>query len=74
MRDPNRIARILEKLQKIWQSTPDLRLGQLLVNLTGEHLYTDLIWHLIWHFEDDRLEERLDRYLQTGSFNPPFTL
>jgi len=30
MRDPARIDRIMKKLQKRWESVPDLRLGQLI--------------------------------------------
>ena len=36
MRDPNRIGRIIVKLQAAWQIGPDMRLGQLLVNLRGQ--------------------------------------
>jgi len=31
MRDPNRIAIVLEELEKFWTKHPDLRLGQILV-------------------------------------------
>ena len=34
MRDPNRIPKVLKELEKIWAQTPDLRLGQLLINAT----------------------------------------
>ena len=33
MRDPKRIPKVLAELQKLWEQYPDLRLGQLLVNL-----------------------------------------
>lgn len=32
MRDPKRIARMIEKLRVYWLAHPDLRLGQLIVN------------------------------------------
>jgi hypothetical protein len=35
MRDPQRIARTLDKLRAHWQANPDQRLGQLLFNLLG---------------------------------------
>ena len=35
MRDPDRISKILKKIQIIWQAQPDLRLGQLLTDLSG---------------------------------------
>ena len=34
MRDPNRIPEILKELEKIWSKYPDLRLGQLIINLS----------------------------------------
>lgn len=33
MRDPKRIPEVLEELRKLWEKYPDLRFGQLLVNL-----------------------------------------
>ena len=33
MRNPDRIPKILNEIQKIWQQYPDLRLGQLILNL-----------------------------------------
>jgi len=34
MRDPNRIPEILKELEKVWSKYPDLRLGQLIINLS----------------------------------------
>lgn len=36
MRDPNRIPHILGELEKIWKELPDLRLGQLILNVVGD--------------------------------------
>ena len=33
MRNPERIPKILNEIEKIWQQYPDLRLGQLILNL-----------------------------------------
>lgn len=33
MRNPERIPKILNEIQKIWQQYPDLRFGQLILNL-----------------------------------------
>ena len=33
MRDINRIDKILEEIKLIWKNVPDLRLGQLLLNV-----------------------------------------
>jgi len=57
MRDPQRIDRILRKLQKIWKANPDWRLGQLVVNLTKE---ADP-----FYVEDDQLENLLDVTIHT---------
>ena len=36
MRDPNRINNYIKKLKDIWKGAPDLRFGQLLMNLLNE--------------------------------------
>ena len=51
-RDPKRIKRILNIIQRIWLTYPDLRLSQLLINAVG----TQQLGH---HVEDDELEELL---------------
>jgi hypothetical protein len=55
MRDPARIPRILEAVQKVWERDPDLRLGQLIVNAIRPSRPTPQIFG----FEDDKLEARL---------------
>lgn len=35
MRDKNRIPRICKKLEKVWMTHPDMRLGQLMVCILG---------------------------------------
>ena len=37
MRDPNRIADVLNELGKYWMKYPDLRLGQLVSNMNSMH-------------------------------------
>jgi hypothetical protein len=56
MRDPDRIERILEKIGRIWDTCPDLRLGQLLVGAVGNPSKG----FDIFYEEDDRLEKELD--------------
>lgn len=34
-RDPSRIPVILDEMRKVWEESPDLRLGQLIVNVIG---------------------------------------
>lgn len=55
-RDPERIPRVLGKLALLWESEPDLRLGQIIVNLTGR---ADP-----FNVEDDRVEAALDEALE----------
>ena len=64
MRDPARIQRLLAKFAALWYLQPDLRLGQLLVNLTrGGEPY-------VFHTEDSSLEDEIDdalaAYERTG--------
>lgn len=55
MRNPNRILKILEKVEKFWKKYPDLRLGQLLMIFSeGQDCF---------YMEDDILEEKLDQEL-----------
>lgn len=55
MRDPARIDDLIEKLWDAWRANPDLRLGQLLVNLIrpGEPCPA------VFYFEDAELLKRL---------------
>ena len=40
MRDPKRIRKVLKEIGDVWETYPDLRLGQLLLNvLNGPFLY-----------------------------------
>jgi len=51
IRDPSRINRIVELLRARWHQNPDMRLGQLVVNITGS---SDP-----FHVEDDITEAKL---------------
>lgn len=51
MRNPDRIPEILRVIGEVWARNPDLRLGQLMVNVAGK---TDP-----FYLEDDVLLERL---------------
>lgn len=54
MRNPARITIVLDKILKIWMRHPDLRLGQLIVNvISADYIY---------EIEDDKLLELLDIY------------
>ena len=56
MRDIKRIGRILGKIIQIWSRHPDWRLGQLLVNVTGNT--GDM-----YYIEDSALELNLDNFI-----------
>jgi uncharacterized protein YihD (DUF1040 family) len=72
MRDPKRIEGVLNELRSIWYTYPDLRLGQLLINIADEPGYKDdgaRISH-IFHLEDDKFLERLREFARrTDSHN-----
>lgn len=36
-RDPDRIPKVLDRLQTVWEQWPDLRLGQLIYCVTAKH-------------------------------------
>jgi uncharacterized protein YihD (DUF1040 family) len=52
MRSEARIDKILDKLRSVWQNTPDSRLCQLIVNITGGK--ADL-----FYMDDDKFFEKL---------------
>lgn len=58
MRNPKRIPIILKEIEKYWEKYPDLRLGQIIINLNtllSENTHeTDL-----FYLEDERLVEGL---------------
>lgn len=67
MRDPARIARITEKLHRLWSLSPDQRLGQLLINALSTELLPPASDHValhVWRTEDDRWEAALDRSIE----------
>ncbi len=59
MRELKRIKRILDKLEKLWNKSPDMRFGQLLIN---NHLARDDFQ--TWLKEDNEIEKILDTKLE----------
>ncbi len=57
MRPTNRIERILEKLKRVWEKQPDIRLGQLISNLPKDD-------RDIFFIEDEELEKMLNEDLE----------
>lgn len=65
MRNPERIDRMLDKLKTLWHDNADMRLGQLILNLTrleNGSTSTDRAFNI----EDDDLELELDDTLKGG--------
>jgi uncharacterized protein YihD (DUF1040 family) len=58
LRNPARIEVVSVVLRTLWAQTPDLRMGQLLLNLAGSD---DL-----YNMEDDELLERAKKVLKEG--------
>lgn len=56
MRDEERIDRILNKIKTAWKKNPDMRLGQLLINLC---IIPDD--YTTWSMEDGDIEEYIDK-------------
>jgi hypothetical protein len=57
MRDPARIKKIMSIIESYWQSSPDQRFGQMLINLG---LVPDDI--RTWNMEDDLLLKGLEAW------------
>jgi len=78
MRDPERIPRILAKIERIWAKAPDLRLMQLLASVDIIEYYTEDISYDVstpkgrsprhtidpFYDEDTELEKKLDKELE----------
>ena len=63
MRDPARIARVVEKLRALWLCNPDMRLGQLAENLGLSYALRS---PNLFNLEDDEMERRIDQTLALG--------
>ena len=59
VRPADRIGRILSKIEAYWRKNPDVRLGQLIVNLTSLK-HRSLTVPEIFYLEDEDLEELLE--------------
>lgn len=55
MRDAKRIPEVLDAIRKVWETAPDLRLGQLISCLAGTDPF---------YIEDDKLVEKAKEMLQ----------
>jgi hypothetical protein len=66
-RDPERIKRILGKIQMHWEKYPDQRLWQILFN-ANHYLYHEetMMVEDPYNIEDEELESKLDNYFNEG--------
>lgn len=63
MRDPKRIPEVLNQLKALWSSYPDLRLGQLILNIIQDPL--------LYYIEDDELIKVLRKgYSEVKNIEP----
>lgn len=63
-RDPARIPEILALIQTAWEEFPDMRLGQLLINVTGVHVLGETKG--LFMLEDDQLMDDLQEWTDTS--------
>ena len=65
MREQERIKRIVGKLEELWNLAPDLRLTQLVYNLSAGHSRHEKAEIQpnpeFFYFEDEKIEDELDR-------------
>ena len=54
MRDKERIPQVLKEIQNIWEQSPDLRLGQLIINVINDPA--------AYYIEDDALIKTLKEF------------
>lgn len=74
MRDPKRIPKLLDELKGIWGSTPDLRLGQLIVNIIWQEFKIQDpkdAERKLYYIEDQELIEIIRKNLSEGKYIEP---
>jgi hypothetical protein len=52
MRDPNRIMEMMTILTAIWLGNPDMRFGQLVINLYSAYIKDKKIYEIEYSYED----------------------
>lgn len=63
MRNPDRIKRILNKLEIYWKEYPDTRFGQLISNITHT-IVAPVGLPDLFYLEDDEFEIELDKWIK----------
>lgn len=64
MRDPNRIDKFCDELNRLWHKVPDWRFGQLISNVLGA--YVDETKRDIFFPEDDEILAFFKNYFRDG--------
>lgn len=72
MRDPKRIPKIINQLTALWASSPDMRLGQLILNAAKyDYKYyrhgdtpKEMEFNDIYNVEDEELIKRICEYMK----------
>jgi uncharacterized protein YihD (DUF1040 family) len=54
MRNPERIDEILNRIKEVWKLYPDMRLGQLILNVINDPA--------LYYIEDSELADLLEKY------------
>lgn len=60
MRSKARIDPVIEKLREVWKNHPDMRFGQLIMNIAPIRYINGSVD--IWYMEEDELLERLEEF------------
>lgn len=60
MRNPLRICKVLDRLEEVWAENPDLRLGQLILNVIRDESQ-------LYNIEDEQLIERIEKFYLTSA-------
>lgn len=58
MRDPARIEPVLDAIRRVWEQSPDLRLGQLLVNAVNPPEPCPELFYI----EDEKLVRKVEEF------------
>lgn len=66
MRNPNRIPIILNQLEELWKEHPDMRLGQLLVNIVHNMNQASIEVYNIFYVEDDKISDEIVNIIREG--------
>lgn len=66
MRDPQRIPKVMDGIQKIWEARPDLRFGQIFYLLQSKYneLYPGAVQPQIFFIEDDKWQKVIESILE----------